>query len=69
MRVTIYKCDECKKVLSTGPEGIPHLSIDFNRQSGWVKKETMWNHLKKVIGIRQFCNGNCLGKYFNKLYV
>ena len=103
MRKIIYQCDECKKVLSDSDKiVIPHLSICFGNNSGWVRKvavcvdsregdcpsvgtcedirfvETNNAKIKagqgngwhfetgKISGIKQFCNGKCLGKYFDK---
>jgi hypothetical protein len=72
MRKIIYLCDECQKVLSDDSKiSLPHLSIVFADHSGWVSNQLnytpCWRHDKKVSGIRQFCNGVCLGRYFNKL--
>lgn len=69
-----YKCDNCKKVLSKNGEGKSHLSINFNNYSGWVAKRDIdtrifrsWQHTQRIKGIMQFCNGKCLGQYFDKL--
>ena len=67
MRKIIYQCDECEKVLDDGQKKQPHLSIVFDQHSGWVAPEGGWRHVKTVAGIRQFCNGTCLGRYFNKI--
>lgn len=61
-------CDHCKAILDDGNIILaPHLSINFNRQSGWVRpRGSVWKHDKEHGngGIRQFCNGVCLGRYF-----
>lgn len=63
MRKIIYQCDNCEKVFGEQT----HLSIVFARYSGWVTQKSKWHHVKTQTGIRQFCNGQCLGKYFNKI--
>lgn len=71
MKIVVYKCDECKAVLSNQKEkiAIPHLSIDFGELiSGWVKREKhTWKFTKWLQGIKHFCNGRCLARYVNKL--
>ena len=64
--IVVYLCDNCEKVLSKGEKGRIHLSIDFGAYSGWVSAKNNWKHLKVVKGIHQFCNGECLGEYFEK---
>jgi hypothetical protein len=66
----LYKCDECFKILSEDGKGKPHISINFEKYSGWVKESNgVWTHYSKVIGLRQFCSGMCLGRFFNKLKI
>ena len=61
---TIYKCDNCGKKLGKNK----HLSITLARHSGWVKESLgAWRHFKEVGGIKQFCNGKCLGEYFEEI--
>lgn len=80
MRQEIYLCDNCRKILSKDGKGKQHLSVNFDRYSGWVepqwgidldnmqKSEVLnWKHSKTAYGIKQFCNGKCLGEYFDKL--
>ena len=79
MKTIVYSCDECGEVLSSSikwkelPVGvaIQHLSIHFDEDeySGWVEpnKDGKWKHQTVVGGIKHFCNGKCLGNYFNKL--
>ena len=75
MRIELYLCDTCNKQLSKGGVGKPHISVDFSRNSGWVEQNDgsynpgKWCHstLTLVTGIKQFCNGKCLGDYFDKL--
>jgi len=71
MKKIVYLCDNCSKVLSDNPIAIPHLSIDFGHQSGWVAPHSTyggWSHTSRVKGgVGHFCSGKCLGNYFNKL--
>lgn len=80
MKQELYVCDNCKKVLSNDGVGKLHLSIMFGNYSGWVepqlgidlddmrKSQVLgWKHFEKVNGVKQFCNGKCLGEYFDKL--
>lgn len=71
MKVLLYKCDECKNVLSNQKEkiAVPHLSIDFGEfTSGWVKREkNTWKFQKWLQGIKHFCNSRCLAKYVRKV--
>ena len=79
MRLIIYKCDNCKKILSEGVNGETHLSINFDRMSGWVSPTPKgsginqaidyidWGYLVTFKGVRQFCNGTCAGKYLDKI--
>lgn len=67
MRKIIYCCDECGKQLSVDNKGKAHLSVDFGSHSGWVAPETNWQHIEPVRGIHQFCNGQCLARFFNKI--
>jgi len=72
MKITIYKCDNCGKLLSDPSQdiGLRHISCSFDTYSGWVerKKElNMWQHFIKVQGIKQFCNSECLKRYFQNL--
>lgn len=70
MKKTIYQCDECERVLSDeGKIKKPHLSITFAEYSGWVAKNGRWEHTAKVFGVKQFCNAQCLARFFNKLKV
>lgn len=64
---TIYSCDNCKKILSVHELQLPHFSINLNKNSGWVSPENNWKHTKQVVGIKQFCNGECLKNYFENL--
>ena len=68
MRQIVYKCDNCKKLLSADGKGKQHLSIEFYGYSGWVigEKDKTWRHKTMDLGIKQFCNGKCLGDYFDK---
>lgn len=71
MKKTIYICDSCEKILSNGKIAREHLSICFASYSGWVKKDDFekWEHEINITGIKQFCNGECLGNYFDKLKI
>lgn len=72
MKIVIYKCDECNKILSddNNIKNI-HLSINFAQHSGWVKPSLnyipgCWHHETKLNGIKQFCDEKCLAKFFKK---
>lgn len=75
MKKIIYICDECNKVLSDESKNCRHLSIKFSNCSGWVSKhplkydtsEWIWEHDNTLEGVKQFCDGKCLGRYFDKL--
>jgi len=68
MQQLLYLCDNCKKKLTQSKKDINHLSIKFNIYSGWVCSP-LWKHQipTSVSGIKQFCNGKCLGDYFDKI--
>lgn len=67
MKQELYLCDNCKKVLSkTGKRKI-HLSMNFSdKYNGWVAPENNWLHQEIVEGIHHFCNGTCLGIYYDE---
>ena len=67
MRKEVYYCDYCQKELGRKT----HISVEFGRNSGWVKpvSEFMWQFIKKASGIHQFCNGQCLLRFFKALKV
>jgi len=68
MKITLYKCDHCRKILSDDVIRLPHISINLSEKSGWVEpnKNGWYNFSTKITGIKQFCSGRCLGKYFNE---
>lgn len=60
-----YFCDNCRMEFGDHP----HLSIDFNRSSGWVRlRGERWKFDKRHGngGIRQFCNEKCLADFFKE---
>jgi len=73
MKLTVYKCDGCDKVLSDGKTSIEHFSINFGWNSGWAMQisdevevggyEKKWQVTNAFKGIKQFCNGPCLAKF------
>ena len=70
--IEVYICDNCGKELSGKKIAKKHLSISISDYSGWVgriKEGALyrWRHLRKLVGIKQFCDGKCLGEYFDKL--
>lgn len=68
MKLTVYKCDGCKAVLSDDSEGIAlsHLSINFN-ESSWVRKvDGLWKRAQIFNGIKQFCGVRCLFPWIEK---
>jgi len=70
MLISLYKCDNCGKILSEGGIGKPHISIKLRTYSGWVANEDgRWHYKTNKQGIFQFCSGLCLGQYFNKLKI
>jgi len=67
MKITIYKCDECNKILSDDKEFSSHLSIDSGRIQLAHKGDT--KHIlthNLLTGIKQFCNTVCLSNYIIK---
>lgn len=68
-KIITYACDNCGEILSNENTSKEHLSIRLSEYSGWVKKNELsqWNHTKKVSGVLQFCGGDCLCEYFDKL--
>ena len=68
-RETIYKCDNCRKILSSSKVAKEHISIATIDDCGWVyKKKNMWlfTRSSSAEGIYQFCDGACIGDYFDK---
>ena len=62
----IYSCDNCQKEFGKRK----HLSINFGNHSGWVGEQNdgalkRWGRTSQVYGIKHFCNGTCMGKYFD----
>ena len=46
--------------------------MNFGQQSGWVDEKIQmagnhWEHKIRCNGIKQFCNGKCLGDFFDKM--
>ena len=75
MKEIVYKCDNCGKTLSSNSSGKEHISVNFDGHSGWVHMEDSindfnmgWRHYLAVKGIKQFCDGKCIGEYFDTLY-
>ncbi len=70
MRITVYKCDECKKTLSDETTKKEHISIHLQGDSGVVAPSEAnidrWSFKTKRVGIFQFCNTKCLSKFFDK---
>ena len=46
MLISLYKCDNCGKILSEGGIGKPHISIKLRTYSGWVANEDGRWHYK-----------------------
>lgn len=69
MRIQIWRCDQCKKVLSdfSSNIAIPHISIEIvsYKKAGWANPREGWNLQNTVGSIIHFCNGKCLGKFFD----
>ena len=65
MRKIIYFCDYDGKELGDKT----HISVEFGQNSGWAEKirEGVWKHIKTVRGRHQFCNGQCLLRFFKAL--
>jgi hypothetical protein len=68
MRVTIYKCNECKKEIGNKI----HLSLHFATGSGVAVPPGAGIHMWRVESYMQgqflhFCGINCLSKYFGNL--
>lgn len=66
MRETIYKCDQCKKVIGNKK----HISLQCGQYSGianppdpiiWEMDPSLNNDFL------HFCSGQCIGKYFGNL--
>lgn len=71
MKTTVYKCDNCMKVLSD-EEGfaVNHLTISFGRCTGHAEKaDDHWRVRNSFSGVMQFCNSDCLKKYFDDFVV
>ena len=77
MKETVYKCNHCEKVLSCDSEKIhkKHLSINFGAHSGQVdyifskygNSARAWSYIKKLEGIKQFCDTKCMAKFMDGL--
>lgn len=68
MKKTIYFCDQCGKELDSNL-GLAHLSINFGPDSGRVYYDNQSKHWKfktSVLGIKQFCDENCMIKFINR---
>ncbi len=75
MKLEIYKCDHCKKVLSDPSQDIAveHFSLAFISHSGWAMKlheeidvgeyGPKWDITNSFGGIKQFCNEKCAGSW------
>ena len=69
----IYRCDnkKCNKELSQ-EVGAKHISIRIE-QPVWAKHYKLndsfneWKNSGMIEGIVQFCNGKCIGEYFDSL--
>jgi len=50
MKITIYKCDNCGKLLSDPSQdiGLRHISCSFDTYSGWVERK-----LEKITNIKK----------------
>lgn len=65
MKLTIYTCDACNKVLSneTDKIAVNHININFNKCSVAVYKwgpSPRWENANAFNGHYQFCNLDCL---------
>jgi len=72
MKITVYKCDECGKVLSDEDKAIPHLSIAIGGPSGIASQGPAgrWGIYPTLPhGIIHFCDPACLATWFvRRLY-
>lgn len=65
MKLTIYTCDYCNKVLSneTDEIAVNHINIHFNNCSYAIYKrgqDPKWVDTNTIRGHYQFCNLDCL---------
>lgn len=67
MKITVYKCDTCDKVLSADKEFKKHLSLENVGSISFVEKIGNGNyHGTKVLGgFKQFCDTLCLASFIN----
>ena len=67
MKKIIYSCDFCGTVLSDSVvELYPHISIELTERSGfYLPTRSSWNLSHRISGIYQFCDGSCLGRFFD----
>ena len=67
MRIEVYKCDECLKILSDDKVSTPHLSVEGGR-IGYASRRSSgaWSSQTLLQRHKQFCNQDCLKKYLNK---
>lgn len=68
MRITVYKCDECGKVLSDEKTFQKHLNLDQSRIQYVTKvgKNIQAISTQNLLtGIKQFCNALCLSNFIN----
>lgn len=71
--ITIYRCNQCRTVLSNPEENIAtsHLSITIGSHSGWWELidevELIWKQTSIIDpGIYHFCGPKCCSKWFNE---
>lgn len=66
MKLTIYKCDNCSKILSDDKTSIDHLSINFGESGLAYKHDGEWVLHRIPSGIKQFCNTDCMGNWVGR---
>ena len=71
MRIEVYKCDFCEKVLSSDKEKKEHIHVDLNQSQVGIAKcdKGYWNVTKKLpCKILQFCNLKCFFSWITKKF-
>jgi hypothetical protein len=74
---TIYKCDQCGGLLDGGNgQEREHITMEVHASNcGWARNHGNGWHIEGHLGGEgglhlthlQFCNGGCLGEYFENL--
>lgn len=67
MQKTLYYCDQCKNTIGAKKHISLNLGNNFTGIAIPPKSEFLKWTVKKLAGFLHFCNGACIGKYFDKL--